>query len=68
MADERTQPGSGPDENEPKTIDLGRRDLAGASYGANEREQTEDRRSREARDGDVTNGDASDDLEDEPRS
>jgi len=46
MPNDRTNRTDGPDDRspEPRTEDLGRRDFAGASYGATEREQTRDLR------------------------
>jgi hypothetical protein len=65
MKDKRNKPGSGPDENEPKVIDLGLRDFAGTSYAANEREQTEDARGvNDAREADVDDGGISELLDD----
>ena len=52
------------DQNEPSRETQRGRDVAGASYGATEREQTEDLRRRNPRgDADVANGGVSEDLE-----
>ena len=68
MKDDRTQPGSGPDADEPKSINLGRRDFAGSSYAANEKEQTDDARGmNDERAGDVADGGISEKLNDDGR-
>ena len=60
MAKDRDQA----DEQEPASEILRGRSLEGASYGATEREQTEDLRRRNPRqDGDVADGGVSEELE-----
>jgi hypothetical protein len=52
------------DQNEPSRETERDRDMTGASYGATEREQTDDLRRRNPRgDADVANGGVSEDLE-----
>jgi len=52
------------DQDEPARDTQRDRDMAGSSYGATEREQTEDLRRRNPRgDADVANGGVSEDLE-----
>jgi hypothetical protein len=66
MKNHRKEPGSGPDENEPKSIDLGLRDFANTSYAANEQEQTDDRRGKNSeREGDIADGGISEELNDD---
>jgi hypothetical protein len=66
MKEDRSKPGSGPDENEPKSINLGKRDFAGTSYAANEREQTDDAKGmNSAREADIADGGISEDLNDD---
>lgn len=57
MTTNRDQVGSGPDANEPKSETIEGRSFAGASYGANEKEQTDDRRGlNDAQAGDEADG------------
>jgi hypothetical protein len=54
--------------NDPKTIQIDGRSLAGASYGANEREQTRDLRQTDpSSDGEVADGGVSEELNDDGR-
>jgi len=58
-----------PDESEPKSETIRGRDLEGASYGATEREQTRDVRSRDPQgDGDIADGGVSETLEQDNES
>jgi hypothetical protein len=66
MANHRDEVGSGPDENEPKSIDIPGRSFAGASYGANAKEQTDDIRGlNDVKAGDVADGGISEVLDDD---
>jgi hypothetical protein len=57
--------GWGPDANEPKSERITGRDFAGASYGANEKEQTDDLRGvNSEREADVDDGGISEVLDD----
>jgi hypothetical protein len=63
MANPRDEVGSGPDENEPKSITIEGRSFAGASYGANADEHRDDRRgANDAVAGDVADGGISEKL------
>ena len=54
----------GPDENEPRTENIPGRSFEGVSYGATEREQTQDLRRRDPQaDADVADGGVSEVLE-----
>lgn len=54
QADRGSRRADSPDARDPRTEDLGRRDFAGDSYGATEREQTRDLRRTDP--GDPSNG------------
>jgi hypothetical protein len=60
------EPGWGPDPDEPKSETIPGRDFAGASYGANEREQTDDLRGRNTpHEADIADGEISELLDDD---